>query len=265
MQFSQLQELVGSMNEEGEPSIKYRREIGYELQAVASDADLAAAFEGRMELKLFVGEKAQAVAASDTPQAVAGIHVRAITHFIVLTKDESAWSTIIVNAAKLCADCAKKFTAKGYEVQTLRLVCNPFGEYLDTCTSATALAGMDKLKAILSSAAITSLGIRIRFACGAATTVHEVTEIVPALIQGAADLANCCVNIPCDELGLPDDVLTQAAAQCCMTLAKTTARGEGNFNFTANYNMPPGCPYFPAGTSAPISLQVLVPLFPCRY
>jgi hypothetical protein len=106
---------------------------------------------------------------------------------------------------------------------------------------------MDKLKAILSSAAITSLGIRIRFACGAATTVHEVTDIVPALIQGAADLANCCVNVPCDEFGLPDNTLTEAAAKCCITLSKTTARGEGNFNFTANYNMPPGCPYFPAG------------------
>lgn len=92
---------------------------------------------------------------------------------------------------------------KGYSVQTLRLVCNPFGEYLDTTSSAAALAGVNALKAILTSPAVTSLGIRIRFALGAASNAADL-KLVPALIQGAADLANCCVNIPCDELGLPE-------------------------------------------------------------
>jgi hypothetical protein len=136
VRFSQLQQIVASMNEEGEPSIKLL--FGRELLAVASDAELASATEGRKEMKLFVGDNAQAAALTEqlteSPQVIAGIHVRAITHFIVLTKDESIWSNIIVSAATLCADCAKKFAAKGYEVQTLRLVCNPFGEYLDTST-----------------------------------------------------------------------------------------------------------------------------------
>lgn len=69
---------------------------------------------------------------------------------------------------------------------------------------------------------------------------------MPALIQNAADLANCCVNVPADALGLPDPALTRAAAECCVALATQTERGEGNFNFTCNFNMVPGCPYFPA-------------------
>ena len=88
-------------------------------------------------------------------------------------------------------------------------------------------------------------GTRIRFAIGEARTAADLL-LVPALIAHAADLANCCVNIPSDGLGLPDAALTAAAARCCATLATATAGGEGNFNFTANFNMGPGCPYFPA-------------------
>ena len=58
---------------------------------------------------------------------------------------------------------------------------------------------------------------RIRFAIGAARTASELA-LVPDLIREAADLANCCVNIPEGPCGLPDAKLTMAAAQCCATL-----------------------------------------------
>jgi uncharacterized protein (UPF0210 family) len=104
--------------------------------------------------------------------------------------------------------------------------------------------GMLALKGILTGDKMPK-GIRIRFAIGAAQTPAELL-IVPGLIKNCADLANCCVNISCDSNGLPDPVLTLAAAQCCAALAVQTDGGEGNFNFTANFNMGPGCPYFPA-------------------
>ena len=59
--------------------------------------------------------------------------------------------------------------------------------------------------------------IRIRFAIGAARTTAELS-LVPDLIKAAADLANCCVNIPEGPCGLPDAALTMAAAQCCEAL-----------------------------------------------
>ena len=170
--------------------------------------------------------------------------VRAISHFIVLPADSAQWQATIVAAAEFCASVSAKFVAAGFPVQTLRIVTNPFGEYLDVTSADKAVAGVLQLKAILSSAAMPQ-GTRIRFALGEARNAAELA-LVPALIANAADLANCCVNIPADALGLPDPALTAAAAQCCADLAVQTAGGEGNFNFTANFNMGPGCPYFPA-------------------
>jgi len=187
-------------------------------------------------LKLFVRSLAT---------SVEGIAVRAITHFIVLTKDSTTWEGIIAEAAKLAADCASRCEGVGYKVQTLRIVCNPFGEFLNTSSKDAALADVGKIRSILTSSAMPQ-GVRIRFALGAATSSAEL-ELVPDLIKTAADLANCCVNISADEFGLPDAALTEAAARCCAALAMETERGEGNFNFTANFNMQPGCPYFPAG------------------
>jgi uncharacterized protein len=174
----------------------------------------------------------------------AGMSVRAVTNFVVLPADSSLWKGAVVAAAELCAAVSATFTAAGFAVQTLRIVTNPFGEYLDTTSAETAVAGMLVLKAILDSDAMPQ-GTRIRFAIGEARSAAEL-ELVPALIAHAADLANCCVNIPSDSLGLPDTALTAAAARCCAALATATAGGEGNFNFTANFNMAPGCPYFPA-------------------
>jgi uncharacterized protein (UPF0210 family) len=170
--------------------------------------------------------------------------VRAVSHLIVLPADSSLWKATIVAAAEFCATVSADFVAAGFPVQTLRIVTNPFGEYLDTSSSAKALEGMQQLKDILGSDAMPQ-GIRIRFAIGEAKNAAELA-LVPDLIANAADLANCCVNIPADALGLPDPILTAAAAQCCAQLATQTAGGEGNFNFTANFNMGPGCPYFPA-------------------
>ena len=173
------------------------------------------------------------------------ISVRAVTHFVVLSKTASEWESTLVAAANFCASTEKRLQAAGYTVQTLRIVTNPFGEYLDTSSAEAAVAGVKQIESILESDAMPS-GTRIRFALGEARSTAEL-ELVPALIQAASDLANCCVNVKVDEAtGLPDAAMVAAAARCCTTLATTTEGGEGNFNFTANFNMGPGCPYFPA-------------------
>jgi len=177
-----------------------------------------------------------------------------------MPRDQSQWSSVISDAAHTIGECARRISDAGYCVQTLRVVTNPFGEYLDTSSAASALLGMTEIQQILTSKAMPQ-GTRIRFAIGAAVSAQEL-EIVPELIRHSMDLANCCVNIPCDEMGFPDKELTLAAARCCAKLAVETERGEGNFNFTANFNMPPGCPYFPAaynmadcGTNFAIGLE----------
>merc|ERR1712087_1085667 len=115
---------------------------------------------------------------------VEGIAVRAVTHFIVLSKDAATWKPTLTAAASFCAECAKRFETAGYAVQTLRLVTNPFGEYLDVSTATAAVAGIRQIEAILQSPEMPK-GTRIRFAIGEARTLAEL-EVVPDLIKAAA-------------------------------------------------------------------------------
>jgi hypothetical protein len=81
---------------------------------------------------------------------------------------------------------------------------------------------------------------------------------VPAMIRAAGDLANCCVNIEANADGVLDYATVEAAAAVCAELGTTTERGEGNFNFTINFNGPILCPYFPAGFNTSASGHSLV-------
>lgn len=78
---------------------------------------------------------------------------------------------------------------------------NGFGDYLDTSTIDSALAGVAELKRIVKSSS--SSGIRIRVAIGEAKTKLELA-LVPRMIKEFGDLANICVNIRADEHGVVD-------------------------------------------------------------
>ena len=71
--------------------------------------------------------------------------------------------------------------------------------------------------------------------------------LVPALIKAAGDLANTCCNVQADANGVVDLATVTACAEVCAQLGRETANGEGNFNWTVNFNGPVLCPYFPAG------------------
>jgi uncharacterized protein (UPF0210 family) len=178
--------------------------------------------------------------------------VRAVTTFVVLDPGPAGWLSVLSPAISTIATLAATLRANegcGYTVQTLRVITNPFSEYLDTSTSIAALADLKSLKQAIATiehdnAELLS-GTRIRFSIGAATTLNDL-KLVPALIRDAGDLANTCINIPCDN-GIVDAALVHEACAVCAELGQTTPRGEGNFNFTINFNGPKLCPYFPAG------------------
>eukprot|EP00040_Diaphanoeca_grandis_P029658 m.174057 g.174057 ORF g.174057 m.174057 type:complete len:413 (+) comp31751_c0_seq2:175-1413(+) len=171
------------------------------------------------------------------------LKVRAVTRFVVLPRDQSQWQSAITTATHFCATLASRYTEIGYETQTLRIVSNPFGEWLDCSSIETVLDGLALLKAILDA---DDSGIRIRFAVGAATTQAQLL-LVPRMIKEYGDLCNICVNVEADVHGLVDAAMCEAAADVIVKLSKETLRGEGNFNFTANFCCPPLIPYFPAG------------------
>jgi len=64
--------------------------------------------------------------------------VRTVTTFLSLNKDKSTWEKEILKASDFCNDLAFKFMENSYEVQSIRIVTNAFGEYLNTSSLQNA-------------------------------------------------------------------------------------------------------------------------------
>lgn len=170
--------------------------------------------------------------------------VRAVTAFTVLPRDEGQWQSVLAGAKRQCDRLAAAFAQAGYAVQSVRIVANPFGEYLDTTAPAAAKRGLARIRDILSG--LNTSGLRIRFAVGEAKTPQEIA-LLPELIKDYGDLSNACVNIAVDENGFLDNGQILRCTEAVREIARITPRGEGNFNFTVNFNCGPLIPYFPAG------------------
>ncbi|HGO5856521.1 TPA: DUF711 family protein [Mannheimia haemolytica] len=178
-----------------------------------------------------------------TYQNKALCRVRTITLFLSLTKDKSQWQQAL-NSAKAEFDLlVPAIQQQGYTIQSIRIVTNSFGEYLDLTDIQTAKQDLAYLKQLLTQ--LNDSGLRIRFAIGEAKTPHELA-LLPELILNYGDLSNACVNIEPDEFGILDNETILQSAQIIKQIAEITPRGEGNFNFTVNFNCKPFIPYFPA-------------------
>jgi len=169
--------------------------------------------------------------------------VRTITTFLTLKADKKTWKDEIFKACTFCNELTHEFIKKDYEVQSIRIVTNAFGEYLDTTTLQSAKDDLEVLSSLLNS--FVGDNLRIRFAIGEAKTVHEI-ELLPDLIASYGDLCNACVNVEIDEFNILDDELINHCSKAVQKISQLTPRGEGNFNFTVNFNCKALIPYFPA-------------------
>ena len=169
--------------------------------------------------------------------------IRTITSFLCLDNNRESWDQKIQQAAQLCADLSALFADKGYTVQSVRIVTNPFGEYLNTESLTSARNDLSYLGNLLKSS--DSSGVRVRFAIGEAKTTQEI-NLLPELVKEFGDLCNVCVNVGQDDSGVLDNQQIIQCAEAVVEISKITPRGEGNFNFTVNFNCDPLIPYFPA-------------------
>ncbi len=169
--------------------------------------------------------------------------IRTITTFLVLDKKRQSWQKEIKKASDFCLLLASQFAQKSYQVQSVRIVTNAFSEYLDTTDLSSAKADLQFIRRLLNN--IKSDGLRIRFAIGEAKTAHEIS-LLPELIKEFGDLCNACVNVPIDNYSLLDKAIIDESVKAVEKIAHITERGEGNFNFTVNFNCQPLIPYFPA-------------------
>ena len=169
--------------------------------------------------------------------------IRTITTFLTLEKNRENWADTLQNAFDFCLRLSEQFKNEHYTVQSIRIVTNAFGEYINTESIETASADLTFIRHCLQN--IKSDGLRIRFAIGEATNAHEVS-LLPLLIQEFGDLCNACVNIDMNEFHILNNQKISHCVDAIQEISKITARGEGNFNFTVNFNCKPLIPYFPA-------------------
>ena len=87
--------------------------------------------------------------------------IRTITTFLTLTKDKSKWEQEILKACTFCNELSQKFNEQDYEVQSIRIVTNAFGEYLDTSSLESSKADLEVLSNMLNTFA--KEGLRISF------------------------------------------------------------------------------------------------------
>ncbi len=148
--------------------------------------------------------------------------IRTITTFLTLDTDKSTWENEIAKACVFCNELTQKFVNIKYEVQSIRIVTNAFGEYLDTSSLKNAQDDLKLLSKLLDKHANEDL--RIRFAIGEAKTINEI-ELLPELIKDYGDLCNACVNINIDEFNILDNELIN---HCSKAVQKISKLKEGN-------------------------------------
>ncbi|AXX92007.1 hypothetical protein CPU12_00210 [Malaciobacter molluscorum LMG 25693] len=169
--------------------------------------------------------------------------VRTITTFLSLNKNKNLWEEEIKKACNFCIELSKKFNKIDYEVQSIRIVTNAFGEYLDTTNFENTKKEFELISSYLNKYSTNNL--RMRFAIGEAKTNEEI-QMLPKLISQFGDLSNACVNIKKDDFDILDNETILQSAKVVKEISEITPRGEGNFNFTVNFNCKPFIPYFPA-------------------
>ena len=170
--------------------------------------------------------------------------LRTISFFLTLHKDKTQWEDTLYSVKRDVDLLLPAVQKAGYTLQSIRVITNPFGEYLDFTNLQTAKADLQYLTELLNK--FNESGIRLRFAIGAARNKEEIA-LLPELIAAYGDLCNACVNVPLDENGVLDNELIEQSVYAVQRIANITPRGEGNFNFTVNFNCKPFIPYFPAG------------------
>lgn len=172
--------------------------------------------------------------------------VRTITTFIQLDFDQRQWPMVIHKTNTFCQTLVSDLKLEGYTVQSIRIVTNAFAEYIDTTNLESAQKDLRTLNDILNNSQ--QSGMRLRFAIGEATNAHQLS-LIPELIKEFGDLCNVCVNVPIDKNGILDNQLIEVATKAVNKISQITPGGEGNFNFTVNFNCQPLIPYFPASYS----------------
>lgn len=162
-----------------------------------------------------------------------------------------------------------RLVAEGYEVQTVRIATNPFGEWLtETTTSSTDKIVVDAKLEKKTRDQIIKLATERLEIIDTLLSTHEIgfcslgpsmrpddtEDICPLIVSRKGGRLSCSANVEAEDV-----VAATAAAKCMRTIASfegeddpSLAGGLGNFRFGSASRVRSGVPFFPgaAGRSA---------------
>ena len=143
----------------------------------------------------------------------------------------------VSRASDLLKTLEQELTEVGYEVQTLRLVTNPFGQWMtsnnDETSSALLSSRLDCWNQLMEKHGITFCSV------GSASSIEEISLCVP--IIKSSPYISCSAHVPAGDVAA-----AQAVAKCIKDVSTLPdLSGLGNFRFCMS-NCKGNIPFFPA-------------------
>jgi uncharacterized protein (UPF0210 family) len=162
--------------------------------------------------------------------------VRAVTAFIDI--DAKDYATQIGGAVTFLKSAREAYQRAGFEVETIRVVTQPFPRYIKGMSHDGALGLLHKLNDLSASAGF-SLNI------GAAMVNDNDDASLNGLLAEALSTGKTNASLViAGEDGIHWRALGEAA-KVIHELARLSAHGEGNFNFAATAMVKPLGPFYP--------------------
>jgi uncharacterized protein (UPF0210 family) len=181
-------------------------------------------------------------AVSQTPSpskapANAKPHVRTITAFINL--DRSQYQLQFAETAKFLGYAKTVFESRGYTVETLRIVTQPFPEYTKGLSTDDAVRFFKNLDGLADQ-------YHVRLAIGSAYLAGNdgdaQADLLAAVLQNTKFIFGSLAVTNDSGINWP---AVNAAARVIKKLSESTDHSEGNWHFAANASVPPYSPFFP--------------------
>jgi len=164
-------------------------------------------------------------------------HVRTITAFINL--DRSQYQLQIADTAKFLGYAKTVFESRGYTVETLRIVTQPFPQYTKGLSTDDAVRLFKDLDGLADQ-------YKVRIAIGPVYLAGDDGDaqagLLAAILQNTKNIFGSLAVTNDAGINWP---AVHAAARVMKKLSESTEHSEGNFRFAANANVPPYAAFFP--------------------
>jgi len=192
-------------------------------------------------LLAFVAFSPSTFSQSQTPPAKPAAdtrpHVRTITAFINL--DRSQYQLQLAETAKFLGYAKTVFETRGYTVETLRVVTQPFPEYTKGLSTDEAVRFFKNLDGLADQ-------YHVRLSIGSAYLAGKdgdaQADLLAAVLQNTKNIFGSLAVTNDAGINWP---AVNAAARVIKKLSEATDHSEGNFHFAANAGVPPYSPFFP--------------------